>query len=160
MAVTKNDNENLEPVEKQVPISFFFADKVEAPEVEIDRVISTRFKDGEGQVIPFRFKAISPDEIDEIDKTSQIPIRDAKNRKTGETKLDIQTYSRRIAIASCVYPNMKDAELLKSYKVTSPMSLIPKLLPIQGEVMAFIEAAFEVNGFGIDPEDMQKAAKN
>lgn len=158
--MSDQEKEQLQENKPQLSMSYFMADKVETPEIEIERIVSTRFKDAEGEVIPFIFRAINPDVMEEIEKSCEVPKKNHMGRKTGETKLDPTKYGRRIALASCTYPNFHDAALIKSYGATTPEKLLLKMLPIQGELNAFMEAGLEVNGIGFDPEDIRNEAKN
>lgn len=156
------ENEGHTEVENQKPaigIDFFFKEKVEAPEYEIERVVSSRFKDAEGNPIPFIFRAITPEQMEDIEKASTIKIL-KRGRPTGETKVDTNKYGRNIAIASCVQPNLKDVNLLKNYGVNTPDALLNQLLPIHGELQEFIQAGLEANKLGFDPEEIMDAAKN
>ncbi|MCV0026937.1 MULTISPECIES: phage tail assembly chaperone [Bacillus] len=143
--------------EKTYDLSFFMPGQtIEAEEVEVP--ISKRFVDKAGKVIPFVFKAITTERIDELEKENTT-YKNVKGR--GRVKeLDSQRFYARIAVESTVYPNFKSKELREAYKTEDPVEVAKRVLSVGGEYANWLNKAIEINGFEDDPEDLEEAAKN
>ncbi|KIL80733.1 phage tail assembly chaperone [Bacillus badius] len=150
-----NQNENVEEV--AMDLSFFMPGVAKAVEVE-EWPISKRFVDKKGKVIPFKFKAITTERIDELEKESMKPVYQGK-KKVGET-VDTARFYAKVAIESTIYPNFKAAELRKAYKTEDPVEVAKQVLHIGGEYANWVAKAVEINGFDDTPEDLEEAAKN
>lgn len=138
-------------------LSFFMPGKAEVVE-EVKAPISARFKDKEGKLIPFVFKPISTERVDEIEKMSMKNIV-RKNRVVGK-EVDQARFMARIAVETTVYPDFKAAELRKAYKTEDPVEVAKKVLHVAGEYAEWIAKASEVNGFEDSIEDLEEIAKN
>lgn len=136
--------------------SAFFAQNVESEIIE-EVVISERFKDKEGKPIPWKIRGMSEEENEEIRKSST-----KMDKVKGGVKvpnLNTEQYLAKMAVASVVYPNLKDAELLKSYGVLAADQLLRKML-LAGEYATLIEKVQEINGFDKDINDLVDDVKN
>lgn len=143
--------------EKVMDLSFFMPGKAEEVE-EIKAPISKRFKDKDGKTIPFIFKPITTERVDEIEKTSFKNV--VKNNRVVGKELDNSRFMARIAVESTVYPNFKAAEFRKAYKTEDPVEIARRVLHVAGEYANWIAKAAEVNGFEDDIEDLEEIAKN
>jgi hypothetical protein len=143
--------------EQPMDLSFFMPGKAEDAE-EIKAPISRRFKDGKGNVIPFVFKPITTDRVDELEKTSLKSV--VKNNRVVGKELDNARFMARIAVESTVYPDFKAVELRKAYKTEDPVEVAKKMLHVPGEYSNWIAKAAEVNGFDDDVEDLEEIVKN
>lgn len=137
-------------------LSFFMPGKAEDVE-EIKSPISRRFKN-KGKVIPFIFKPITTDRVDELEKTSLKSI--VKNNKVVGKELDNARFMARIAVESTIYPDFKAAEMRKAYKTEDPVEVAKKMLHVPGEYANWIAKAAEINGFEDDVEDLEDVVKN
>ncbi|WP_063564822.1 phage portal protein [Paenibacillus sp. O199] len=138
-------------------MAFFMKGK--AAEVKEEEVIITqRYKDDEGKPIPFIMKALNTTRIDELESECTKP-EIKKGKKVGE-KLDGKRLSLRIAIESTVYPNFRDAELLKSYGLTDPVDLAKAVLSVGGEYMEWMQEANRINGFDESEDELNEDVKN
>lgn len=159
MTHTKEEIGQEEVTEIANDLSFFMpgvAGEVE----EITRPVSKRFKDKKGNVVPFRFKAISTERIDELEKLHTVPVYSgSRKRKTGE-RVDQSRFMAHIAVESTIYPDFKSADLRKAYKTQDPIEVAKKMLHIGGEYAEWIQIANEINGFDDTVEDLEEAAKN
>jgi len=138
-------------------LSYFMPGNVEVTE-ETKAPISRRFKDKEGKVIPFIFKPITTDRVDELEKLHTKPVIKG-NKKVGE-KVDNARFMAHIAVESTVYPNFKAVEMRKAYKSEDPIEIAKKVLNVAGEYSNWIAKAAEVNGFEDSVEDLEEIAKN
>ncbi|PAF18612.1 phage tail assembly chaperone [Terribacillus saccharophilus] len=138
-------------------LSFFLPSAVEEAE-EVKAPISKRFKDKEGNIVPFIFKAIPTERIDELEKLCTT-FKNVKGQ--GRVKdLDTQRFYARIAVETTVYPDFRSKELREAYKTEDPVEVAKKLLSVAGEYSNLITKAMEVNGFDDTLEDLEEAAKN
>ncbi|MEC0714393.1 phage portal protein, partial [Bacillus haynesii] len=116
--------------EKVYDLSFFMPGQTEEAE-EVKVPISKRFKDKEGNVIPFVFKAITTERIDELEKENTT-YKNVKGR--GRVKdLDTQRFYARIAVESTVYPDFRSKELREAYKTPDPVEVAKRVLSVGGE---------------------------
>ncbi|MEW4025604.1 phage tail assembly chaperone [Bacillus siamensis] len=143
--------------EKTYDLSFFMPGQtIEAEEVKVP--ISKRFKDKAGNVVPFVFKAITTERIDELEKENTT-YKNVKGR--GRVKeLDSQRFYARIAVETTVYPNFKSKELREAYKTEDPVEVAKRILSVGGEYANWLNKAIEINGFEDDLEDLEEEAKN
>ncbi|GKX29193.1 phage portal protein [Vallitalea longa] len=134
----------------------FFAQNVDQT-ITIKQVISTRFKDEEGNPIPFEFQAISREREKEIRKSCTKKERD---RKRGmKTIIDEDSFIDKFVAACTVFPNLKDSDLQKSYGVMGEVDLLKAML-LPGEFTEALLVAQEVNGYDKDMNDLVEEAKN
>ncbi|MFX3631851.1 MAG: phage portal protein [Candidatus Pristimantibacillus sp.] len=141
----------------QKDMSFFMKGKA-AQLPEEDVVVSKRFKDNEGNPIPFKLKALPTARIEEIQEDCTKSI--IKKGRVVEKKLDQQRFVARMGIESTVYPEFRDADLLASYGVNDPVILVKQILSLAGEYAEWIAAVQRVNGFEEDFDDLVEEAKN
>ncbi|NWN81121.1 phage portal protein [Bacillus sp. (in: firmicutes)] len=143
--------------EKVYDLSFFMPGQtVETEEIKVP--ISKRFVDKKGNVIPFVFKAITTERIDELEKENT-NYKNVKGR--GRVKeLDSQRFYARIAVESTVYPDFRSKELREAYKTPDPVEVAKRVLSVGGEYANWLNKAIEINGFEDDPEDLEAAVKN
>ncbi|MEN1969025.1 phage portal protein [Lentibacillus sp. N15] len=143
--------------EQQVDLSFFMPGKAAEVE-EFTAPISKRFKDKDGNVIPFKFKPITTERVDELEKTSMKNV--VKNNKVVGKELDNSRFMARIAVESTTYPDFKASEMRKAYKTEDPVEIAKKVLHVAGEYANWIAKAAEINGFEDDLDDLEEIAKN
>lgn len=123
----------------------FFAQNVQADIVE-EFVVSPRFKDADGKPIPWKLRTLTEAENEEIRKASTQMVKKGGVR-VPETRPEV--YLAKIAVASVVFPDLKDAELQRSYGVIGAEELLKKML-LAGEYASLIQKVQEINGFDRD----------
>lgn len=117
-------------------------------------IVSDRFKDEEGAVVPFEIRAITEGEADTIRKQA---TRTIKNRAGAtESSLDAAKLTRLLVIAGTVTPNFRSKELCDAYSVIDPEQLIGKML-LAGEYAKLSDAILTLSGMG---DDVEAEAKN
>ncbi|ADV96275.1 MULTISPECIES: phage tail assembly chaperone [Bacillus] len=138
-------------------LSFFMPGKtIEAEEIKVP--ISKRFVDKKGNIVPFIFKAITTERIDELEKETTT-YKNVKGR--GRVKdLDSQRFYARIAVESTVYPDFRSKELREAYKTADPVEVAKRVLSVGGEYANWLNKAIEINGFEDELEDLEEEAKN
>jgi Phage XkdN-like tail assembly chaperone protein, TAC len=138
-------------------ISFFLAGNAKPVEEE-EVIVSKRYVDKEGKVIPFIMKPMKTEDIEELEKSCMKPVM--KNGKKVGERLDTSRFYARMAIESTVFPDFKSEEMRKSYKTEDPVEVAKRVLSIGGEYSAWIEAALRINGFDDEFDDLVEEAKN
>lgn len=125
---------------------------------EKEVIISNRFKDESGKVIPFRIRALTQEENDAITRKSYRKVRGENGQMTKE--FDYITYRKKLALVGTVFPDFSKTELCEAYGTLSPEDVIGKMLRT-GEFANLIEAISELSGFSAYPEDeVVQEAKN
>lgn len=136
--------------------SMFFAENA-AMEVTEDFVVSERFKNAEGKPVAWKLQSISEEKNSELRKMSTKKVKGKGGVYTPE--IDPSEYMTRLTVSCVVYPDLKNAELQKSYGVTSAESLLRKML-LPGEFSALTERAQVMNGFDRDVNELVDEVKN
>ncbi|WYP24747.1 phage portal protein [Alkalihalobacillus sp. FSL W8-0930] len=155
-------NEEVEAKEEEAELydmSFFLSgNEAKAPKEKA--IITRRFKDQNGEPIPFVFQAISTERIEDLQKFHTKTI--TKGKRRGQKDFDNERFSAAIAVESTIYPKFSDAKILKSYGTQDAITAAKKMLSIGGEYSNWIDRAMLVNGYGEESEDVQdeEAAKN
>lgn len=136
-------------------LSAFMAQNAIKPENE-KHIISDRFRDEKGNPIPWEIKAISEDENEVLRKSC---IKRTKKRGIIQNEIDQNLYLGKLVAESVVYPNLKDAELQKSYGVLGADKLAKKMLTA-GEYVRLLQIVQQVNGFDVSMDELVDEAKN
>lgn len=141
-------------------LSAFFAQNAEQPK-EVVKEISSRFKNKDGEPIPFVFKAITPAKDTEIQNKSIIkkPILQGPKKGQFNQEFDAIKYQLLMTIESIVFPNLKDVELQNSYGVMGEEELYNAMLLPAESVKAY-EAAQKANGYEHEMKDLVEDVKN
>jgi len=136
----------------------FFAQNVEKVSIE-EHVISKRFKDEEGNPIPWKFGAIDGD-LDAANRkacTKRMPVPGKKGMFMPET--DYELYTIKNVVSTVKFPDLNNAELQKSYGVMGAEALLQKML-LPGELTEAKKIAQTVNGFDVGMDELVEEAKN
>lgn len=134
----------------------FFAENAVGECIE-EVFISERFKDKEGKSVPWKIKAITEAENQEIRKASTRKVKAKGGMQMPET--DPNAYSTRLVAECVVFPNLKDSALQASYGVQGADNLIAKML-YPGEFAELVTKVQELNGFDQDINETSDKAKN
>lgn len=136
-------------------LSVFYAQNVSG--LTEDLIVSERFKDKDGKPVPWKLRSMTEEENESIRKSATKRVQAKRGMATQET--DPTEYMVKLAVASVVYPNLKDAELQKSYGVMGSENLLRKML-LAGEYAALIEKIQELNAFDKNMNELVEEAKN
>lgn len=119
-------------------------------------VISKRFLDEKKNPIKWEIKALSEDENSALRKSCT-----KKTRKKGvvTTDTDYEQYLAKLIVECVIFPNLKDAELQKSYGVMGAETLAKTMLKA-GEYADLLEKVQIVNGFDVEMEELVEEVKN
>lgn len=113
------------------------------PQETQEIVISNRFQDEKGKPVPFKIRALSQEENEQIAKMS----RHAKkiNGQMRE-KLDSAEFSRRMVVAATVEPDFSSREMCDAYGVIDPL-MVPGKMLLAGEFSRLLQAITDLSGF-------------
>lgn len=138
-------------------LSCFFAGKAEKRENK-KIVVSSRFKDENGNPIPWEVRIISADEDEKIRKecTRTVPVTGKKGQ--FRERFDSNEYLTKLAVKSVVSPDLYNAELQNSYRVMSAEELIKTML-YKDEFDTLTEKLIE-DSAAEDINDLIDTAKN
>lgn len=141
-------------------LNSFFMKNAEQPK-QIEGIVSNRFKDDEGKVVPFIFKAITPEKDAELQSKAiyKKPITQGPKKGQVEQDFDALKYQRLMTIESMVQPNLKDAELQNYYGVMGEVDLYNAML-LPGESIKAYELAQKANGYEHSMSDLVDEVKN
>lgn len=121
---------------------------------EKEVIISDRFTDENGNAVPFKIKALTQAENDELTKKS---YRTQNVKGVLQQILDSVEYSRRMIVAATVYPDFTSEELCKHYGVIDPLLVPGKMLTIGEYAILSKDIA---NLAGLDERTEAEIAKN
>lgn len=150
---------NTDVVDNEPRKTDFFLKTRVLPVDEISVVVSKRIIDEQNNPVPFRFKSVGTERINDLRTECQKPSRDTKGRVVGK-EFDGERFMMTIAIESCVYPDFRNPELIKSWGVKTPEQLVREMLSIEGEFNRFTAGAFNANEIGEDFDELVTEAKN
>lgn len=119
----------------------------------VEIVISKRFLGEDGKPVPFRIRALTQEENDELTKKS---MHLAKGGRRGEKELDRIGYNRRILVAATVSPDFSNEELCTAYGTMDPLE-VPSRMLLAGEYDRLSREILALSGFD---EDLEEQAKN
>lgn len=128
---------------------FLMSDVKQSEEIKIK--LSKRFTE------PFVLKAITEEQDKMLREESYKKIKQRSGNYTRE--LDTDTYMKKLAIATVIVPDFKNAELQKNWGVLGAESLIEKMLN-PGEFNELLFKVREVNGYDEEPNEIVEEAKN
>lgn len=103
-------------------LNVFFRENVEAKRTEIEIQASDRFKDKEGNAIPFVFRLLEAKEITELKEKGY------ETDTHGNIKVTTSKMARETILRSIIFPNLNDKALQDNYKVSSAGQLLNAML--------------------------------
>lgn len=137
-------------------LSLFYAQNAEAGVVE-EFAVSNRFKTKDGKPVLWKIRSMTEAENEEYRKAATKKVKAKNGTYLTETNSDL--YLAKLAVASVVYPDLKDAELQKSYGTLGAENLLRVML-LPGEYAALVEKVQQINGFDKDLNELKEEVKN
>lgn len=133
-------------------LTAFLKENVANAYEEVEFIVSDRFKDEDGNPIPWKLRAMSPDNaLLATDKAALV-----KGKKGG---FNTNIYFKSVVAESVVYPNLRDKELQDSYGVMDPGQLLNKMLNT-AEFNRLLEKCLVINGLSKSYNDLKNEVKN
>lgn len=121
-------------------------------QTEKEVYISDRFKDENGNVVPFKIRALAQEETEKLARQSR------KTRKVDGQKVDYVDdieLSHRIAVAATVFPDFSNAEICERYGTLDPLEAVGRMLK-SGEFKKLMDEISDFSGY----DDLESEAKN
>ena len=112
-------------------------------------VISDRFKDQNGNIVPFKIKALTQAENDEITKKSR---KVKKIDGVSQSVFDSVEYNKRLVVAATIEPDFSAKEICEAYGTLDPLDVPGRMLK-SGEYAKLLSAISELSGFGEEDID-------
>lgn len=137
-------------------LSLFFASNVEKMSEE-SVIVSDRFKDKEGKPVPWKIRMITESENEEIRKSATKYTKGKNGARVPE--YNQEAYVGKLIAESVVFPDLKNAELQKSYNVMGAENLAKRML-LPGEYAKLVEKIQTINGFDADINETVEEIKN
>jgi hypothetical protein len=117
--------------------------------------VSPRFKDEDGNVLPFVIRKINQEMANSLLKKCEIT---KKVQGQVITQTDNAKYSNELILACLVEPNLKEKEVCDFYGVLNPADVPGRMFSI-GEYSALADAIMEFNDLDT-AETIEEEAKN
>jgi len=137
-------------------LSVFFESNT-AVEVTEEVIVSTRFKDKDGKPVPWKIRSMTEEENEQCRKAATKRVKAKNGQYVPET--DYNQVVTNTVTTSVVFPNLKDAELQKSYGVMGAGELLKKMLR-SGEYAALVQKVQEINGYDREMNELVDEIKN
>lgn len=118
-------------------------------------LISKRFQDENGDLIPFIIRQINQAENEEIVKKA---TKTKKVRGVPQEYVDGAEVSRRLVVAATVDPDFTSKEICDAYGVLDPL-MVPGKMLLSGEYNRLLDEITSFSGFE-SLEDLETEAKN
>jgi len=106
-------------------LNLFFRENVEDKQIEVEIEVSKRFKDGEGNILPWKFRLLESGEIGKIQKDS---VKIVKSKTGIQSTTDMEYVKTQAILQSVVFPNLKDVKLQENYDALTEKELLEKML--------------------------------
>lgn len=118
-------------------------------------IVSTRFKDENGEVIPFKIRALTQRDNNAISKKCYRSVKNADGMTVKE--LDPIAYQMNIVLYGTVEPLFSSKEICDSFGSPDPLYAIENMLTA-GEFAKLANAISNLSGF--DNDEAAREAKN
>lgn len=116
--------------------------------------------DEEGKPLEFKWKGISVKEDEALrdECTKEVQVTGKPNM--FRPKFNTNKYIAKMIVASCVEPDLYNAELQNSYGVMTPEDLIKEMIDDPGEYQDLTAFVQDLNGFNVSKSELVEEAKN
>lgn len=114
-------------------------------------VITKRWKDENGNPVPFRIKAVTGEE------NNALIYKSSKYSKlTKKKELDTMEYTNRLIVQATIFPDFNSVEMLERYGAGRDPLLVPGKMLLAGEIERLMREISELSGFDTDIEEEVK----
>lgn len=134
--------------------------KQNVEKVSIEKfVVSTRFKDADGNPIEWEIRPLTSAEDEDIRKSCTKKVKAPGKRGTWITDTDGNDYLSKMVASCVVFPNLNSVELQNDYGVMSNTQLL-KVMLLPGEYASLVEKVQEINRFDETIDELVDEVKN
>lgn len=137
-----------------------FMKKNKTVKENVTHAVTASLTDENGSPLLWTLRPISSRQNAEIRADSMEDIHVKGKSGVIQQKVNTKEYISKLLVASCVVPDLYDAELQDSYGVKTPEDLLFELVDDPGEYDAFMTFVQKFNGFSTSFEDEVEEAKN
>ena len=120
-----------------------------------DVIISTRFKDENGKVIPFTIKNITQEENTALNKKCK---RVDTIKGVRMESFDNIKYTNLLVVACTANPDFREADICEAYHTMDPLD-VPSRMLTAGEFTKLTQEIMDLNDFD-DVDSLEDDAKN
>lgn len=120
-----------------------------------DVIISNRFKDEDGKIVPFTIKNITQEENTALNKKCK-RIETVKGMRMES--FDSVKYTNMLVVACTVKPDFREADICDAYRTMDPLD-VPSRMLTAGEFTKLTQEIMDLNDFD-DVESLEDEAKN
>ena len=124
-----------------------------APVEDQEIFISDRFKDEDGNVVPFKIRAVTQEEVDAITKACTTVKKDRAGHETRS--FNSERFSKSLIVAGTVEPDFRAKEMCDAYGVLDPL-MVPAKMLLTGEYAKLGDAIATLSGLDDSPEEEAK----
>ncbi len=135
-------------------LSYFLKGRAKKVEDRVKVIVSDRFLDEDGKIVPFEIRLLSGREITKLQNSAVKSNKDMTN-----VEFDSGEFVSSLVIACVEYPDLMDAELQDSYGVNNPRDLLDKMLT-GAEYVNLQKEIQKANGMLKDFKVLVNEAKN
>lgn len=123
-------------------------------QVEKEVIVSDRFRDENGKPVPFKIRAVTQAENEDISKRATRRVRE--NGQMVD-RLDSVDFTRRMLVTAVVEPDFSNTEMCQAYGVLDPL-LVPGRMLLAGESAKLMREIMDLSGF--NDANIEDEAKN
>lgn len=120
-----------------------------------DVIISARFKDENGNIVPFTIKNITQEENTALNKKCK-RIETVKGMRMES--FDSVKYTNMLVVACTVQPDFREADICEAYHTMDPLD-VPSRMLTAGEFTKLTQEIMDLNDFD-DADALEDEAKN
>ena len=117
--------------------------------LEKDVVLSDRFKDEKGNLVPVKIRALTQDENEQIRRASTHRVQ--KNGQPMD-EFNPDEFNHRMVLKAVVDPSLSSEDICKQLGVLDPL-LVPGKLFLAGEYAKLVAEINRISGFGTVEEE-------
>lgn len=116
--------------------------------------------DENGNPLEWEFKSITTAQDEAIRDECTVEVQVTGKPGMFRPKLDTKAYMAKMVCASCVVPDLYNAELQDSYGVKKPEDLLRSLVDNPGEYQDLLMFVQKNNGFDVTMDEKVEEVKN
>lgn len=140
-------------------LSLFLKGNKKEKEV-VEYAPTTSLVDENGEALKFKWKGISVKEDEELRDSCTKEVQVTGKPNMYRPQFNTNKYIAKMIAASCVEPDLFNAELQNSYGVMTPEDLIREMVDDPGEYQDLTTFIQQLNGFNKSKADLVEEAKN
>lgn len=122
-------------------------------DITAEVIVSERFKDKDGKLLPFTIKAMNNDSYEEARRKA------TKYNKNGINEFNATVFNSSIVIENTIDPCFKVTKNVDSINAGTPYNYLKRVL-LPGEITVLATKILDLSGFNENFEELVEEAKN